>query len=100
MTDSWLTVRGDGVVLAVKALPGSRRNEVRGVDGGVLKVAVTAAPERGKANQALLTVLAEFLGTCESSLVLLRGRGSRLKQVLALKVDAETVKEKVARLKA
>ena len=43
----------DGVILLVRAQPGSRKNEIRGEQEGMLKVCVTQAPEKGKANKGL-----------------------------------------------
>src|SRR5437868_3236888 len=49
----------EGATFAVRAQPGGRKNAVRGVHDGCLKVSVTAAPEKGKANDAVLDVLCE-----------------------------------------
>ena len=62
--------------------PGARKDAVLGVHGGALKVSVTAPPERGKANEAVLALLAEILGVPASSLVLTSGAASRDKAIL------------------
>lgn len=51
----------DGATLAVKVVPGSSRDKIIGVLGEELKVATRAAPERGKANQAVANILAKAL---------------------------------------
>ena len=51
----------EGAVLAVRASPGAKRDEIRGEHDGALKVAVIQAPEKGKANQAVIELLAERL---------------------------------------
>ncbi len=48
--------------LQVKVVPGASRNRVAGRYGEGVKVQVTAPPEKGKANEAVLDVLAEWLG--------------------------------------
>ncbi len=48
-----LQPHAEGVILPVRAQPGSRRNELRGEQDGMLKVCVTQSPEKGKANKAL-----------------------------------------------
>ena len=53
---------GRSVKLTVKVVPKSSRNSIAGWVGDALKVCVTAAPERGKANAAVESVLAEALG--------------------------------------
>jgi len=95
---SYLQEKIGAVVLRVKALSGSNRDEVRGVDGGALKVAVTAPPEKGKANKALLAVLAEFLGVPRRDVAIIHGETSRDKRVEVAGVTAVQVEEKLAQL--
>ena len=52
----------EGWILRVRALPGARRNEVRGEQDGALKVCVTQVAEKGKANGALRDLLASRYG--------------------------------------
>lgn len=72
----------EGTVLAVTVVPHSPQNVVAGLRNGRLLVKVSAAPERGRANEAVLELIAEFLGTAPSALRLLRGQTSRNKFVL------------------
>jgi uncharacterized protein YggU (UPF0235/DUF167 family) len=69
LVESWL----DGASFLVKAHPGARREALSGSHAGMLKAEVTAAPERGKANQALIRLLARELGVPPSELILLQG---------------------------
>lgn len=96
---SYLQEKIGAVVLRVKALPGSKRDEVRGVDGGALKVAVAAPPEKGRANKALLAVLAEFFGVPRRDVVIISGEASRDKRVEVAGVTVVQVEEKLAQLK-
>ena len=77
-----LTPHRDGIVLGVKAQPGARRNQVVGEHAGALRVAVTAAPDKGKANEAIAKVLAVALGCKASNVVLVSGQTSRDKKFL------------------
>jgi hypothetical protein len=52
----------EGVVLPVRANPRGRRNELRIAEGGILRVSVTQAPEKGKANKAIIELLSRELG--------------------------------------
>jgi uncharacterized protein len=64
-------------------VPGTNatRSEVVGRYGGAWKLRVTAPPERGKANDATLELLADTLGLVTADLRLVSGHGSRDKTV-------------------
>jgi uncharacterized protein (TIGR00251 family) len=86
----------EGCVLPVRAQPGARRAGVQGEQNGALKVAVTAPPEDGRANQALLEVLREALGLKRSQVELLSGQTSRDKRFLIRGVDREELRRRLA----
>ena len=74
----------DGVRIAVKLTPGARAERIQGVsteaDGSaVLRVAVAAPPERGRANEALLRLLAKRWRLTRTSLSLVSGAAQRRK---------------------
>ncbi len=74
-----LTQDGDDVLLPIQAQPKARKNGVVGVHDGRLKVAVTQAPEKGKANKALVKVLATAFGLNNSRIELVTGATSSKK---------------------
>ncbi len=65
--------------LWVKVSPKAARNAINGWHGDVLKISVTAVPERGKANAAVQRLLAETLGLPLAAVVLRRGQSSAQK---------------------
>ena len=69
-----------GRLLDVRVTPGAARDDIREEDG-TLRVRVTVAPENGKANAAVLKLMAKALGVPKSRLTLLRGATSRNKQI-------------------
>jgi uncharacterized protein (TIGR00251 family) len=77
-----LTSTANGIILPVQAQPGGRKNGVTGVHAGRLKVSVTQAPERGKANKALVVVLADALGLKPAEIRLLSGETTSRKKFL------------------
>lgn len=77
-----LQSEGSGLLLPVQAQAGARRNAVVGLHAGRVKVAVTQAPEKGKANQELARVLAASLGLKKSQVKLHSGRTSSKKLFL------------------
>ena len=71
-------------LLAVRVTPKASRNEVTGLytaaDGSVsLSVKVTAAPDKGKANKAVINLLAKKLGVAKTTLTLVKGETDRNK---------------------
>ncbi len=80
----------DGIILSVKVIPKSRRDEIVGKVGESLKVKLTQAPERGKANKALIELLARVLNLRKSDIVLIKGEAARNK---LLKIKGITVSE-------
>jgi uncharacterized protein (TIGR00251 family) len=71
-----------GIRLAIKVTPNAGRDEITGFKDGVLQVKVAAAPEKGKANKALVDLLSERLGVRKSSITIIKGETSRNKVVL------------------
>lgn len=87
----------DGVILPVSAQAGGRKSAVRGCQDGILKVSVTQVAEKGKANQAIIRVLAEALGLRRSQIELIAGETSSKKRFL---IRGATLLEMQARLAA
>jgi uncharacterized protein (TIGR00251 family) len=67
--------------LRLRVAPGAGRAGIVGRHGDAWKLRVTSAPERGRANAAVLRLLAETLGLPERSVVLVAGHASRDKVV-------------------
>ena len=77
-----ITEHVEGFVLPVRAQPGARKAGILGEQAGALKVAVTAPPEDGRANKALVEALREALGLKRSQVELLSGPAGRDKRFL------------------
>jgi len=71
----------DGVTFAVRVTPRAKRNALAGVRGESLKVQVTAPPEDGRANEAVIELLAETLGVKRRQVGIVSGASSRDKVV-------------------
>ncbi|MEE2860688.1 MAG: DUF167 domain-containing protein [Pseudomonadota bacterium] len=69
-----------GAVLTLRVTPRARRNAVQ-LQGDVLRVHVTAVPEDGRANRAVLKLLAGALSVAPSRLTVIRGDTARDKLV-------------------
>lgn len=80
----WLTRTPAGYQLRIRLTPKAARDDIDGQetagDGQTrLKVRVRAVPEKGKANKALIALLAKRCGVARTRIRLLSGETSRLK---------------------
>jgi uncharacterized protein (TIGR00251 family) len=71
----------DGCTLSVRVHPGARRNGVTGTHDGAIKISLTTPPADGRANEALIALLAERLRLPKSRISLLSGATSRTKLI-------------------
>jgi len=71
----------DGCTLSVRVHPGAPKNGVTGVHADALKIALTAPPVDGKANEALIAFLAHALRLPRARIALVSGLTSRAKMI-------------------
>lgn len=86
----------EGVILQVRAQPRASRTCLRGFSEGALKVALTAPPEKGRANRQCLEVLAEALGLKPRALSVVSGEKARLKEIKIKGISASEARERIA----
>jgi uncharacterized protein (TIGR00251 family) len=85
-----------GVILPVRAQPGARRSAITGEHNNMLKISVTAPPDKGKANQAIAEVLCAALSLADSQVELLSGATSRTKRFLVHSVAIEELQQRIS----
>ncbi|MBI5873788.1 MAG: DUF167 domain-containing protein [Candidatus Omnitrophica bacterium] len=68
------------MLVDIKVIPKSSRNMIK-VEAGRLKVYLTVAPEKGKANQALVELVAEYYKVKKHQVRIVKGAHSALKVV-------------------
>jgi uncharacterized protein (TIGR00251 family) len=91
-----ISPHAEGALLAVRAQPGSRKNAVLGEHGDALKVAVTAPPEDGRANAALVELLRDWLRLKRSQVELAGGATNRNKTFLIRGLTVEELRALIA----
>lgn len=91
-----LTSDGDRVLLPVRVQPAAGREAIEGEHAGRLKVALTAPPEKGKANKALVRLLAKQLGLSRTAVALVSGQTSRDKLLSVAGMSVESLAERLA----
>jgi len=70
-----------GMTIKVRLLPRSSREEVVGKEGELYRIKVTAPPVDGKANAALVKLLAKKLRVPKQNIAILSGDASRVKTI-------------------
>jgi uncharacterized protein (TIGR00251 family) len=75
------SIEGGLLRLLIKAVPGSSKNALAGVQDGRLKIRIAAAPENGRANEELRSFLAKLLRIPKKEVSLAAGEKSRLKTI-------------------
>lgn len=85
-----------GVSFAVKVQPRAKKNAITGVLGDALKLALTAPPVEGKANQAVIEFFADWFQIGRSQVTITSGQTSRNKVVRVTGLAAGQVKELLA----
>jgi uncharacterized protein (TIGR00251 family) len=86
MVPAWCFQHGDSLRLSVYVQPGAATSGVVGEHDGALKLKLKAPPVDGKANEALMSLIADLLGVGRRDVSLLQGASSR-KKLLAVKTD-------------
>jgi uncharacterized protein (TIGR00251 family) len=81
MESSFAQDVADGCTLSVRVHPGARKNGVTGVHADALKIALTAPPADGKANEALIAFVADALRVPRARIVIVSGLTSRAKMI-------------------
>ena len=79
--------------LSVKVVPGSSRNQIVGWLGDALKIKVMAPAEKGKANEAVIALLAETLGIGTDAIQIESGHASPSKVIAITGMDVEALKK-------
>ena len=83
-------------VLKVKVAPGAGKDEVQGWMGDTLKLRVSAPPEKGRTNRAVVALLARTLSAGRNRIVIVAGAGSRRKRVRIEGLSREELRERIA----
>jgi uncharacterized protein (TIGR00251 family) len=85
------------VRISVKVVPGSSRDCIAGWLGDTLRVRVTAAPERGKANAAVEALLDRELGLARGSARIVAGQTSPRKIVEVIGLPRAEIERRLAK---
>jgi uncharacterized protein (TIGR00251 family) len=83
------------VGFAVKVQPRARKNAITGMVGDALKLALTAPPVDGRANEACIEFFANLLAVPRSSVTIASGETSRNKVIRVAGLSADEVRRRL-----
>lgn len=84
-----------GIVFTVKVVPASSRTTVCGLLDDMVKIKVSAAPEKGKANKCLVDFLAKQLGVKKNAVNIISGKTCAVKSVRVIGISIEQLSNKL-----
>lgn len=87
----WIRREPGAVTLDVKVQPRASRDAVVGIQAERLRIALTAPPVDGAANEALVAFVARALGVAKRDVEIVRGTTGRLKTIRVRGVDGDAV---------
>ena len=88
---NWFKQTAEGVVINLRVVPRSSRNEICGVIGDALKIRLRAPPLEGKANKALVEFLSWEFEVSKKNISFLSGETCRTKRILISGITAAEV---------
>ena len=95
MSNPKIEESSDGVVLTVKVVPGASRTALCGLHGEAVKVRISAAPEKGKANKSLCEFISKLLGVKKNTVSVISGQTSPMKRICISGISKERLLNKL-----
>jgi uncharacterized protein (TIGR00251 family) len=86
---------GDMMTIEIKVQPNAKRSEIVVGQDGRVYVKVAAPPREGRANQAVVELIAERLGIRKSAVTIMRGHGSRNKALAIEGLGPEEIQRRL-----
>ena len=93
--DDFFQIKEDVLLLKTKIVPRSSKDEIRGVEDKVLKIAVSAPPVEGKANKRCISFLAHYFGVAPSQVEITSGIKSKNKLIKICGIQPQEFEEKL-----
>ena len=88
----------NGIQIRVRASPRSAKDLVEGIEGDYIKIRLRAIPEKGKANEAIIKILAKFFDIAPTKISIISGQTSRIKTVEIISHDIHEIEKKIKEL--
>ena len=96
--DSFYSEQNDGILLKIKAVPNSSKNEICGLIGDALKIKIKAPALENKANEELVKFLSKLLKIPKSAITIKSGDTSKLKTLYINGCSIDKIKDVCANI--
>ncbi len=90
-----LRQRGEAVAFRVRLVPRASRNKITDIQGGVVRIQLTAPPVDGAANEALVAFLSSVLRVAKRDVEIVSGQTAREKVVSVSGLSPEEVEARL-----
>jgi uncharacterized protein (TIGR00251 family) len=85
----------NAIAFSVKVVPRSSKTALAGILGGMLKIKLAAAPEKGEANESLIEFLADTLDVKKNAVKITSGQTSPVKTIQIAGVSEKILLDKL-----
>ncbi len=96
MSRTFISDNGNDAYLSVYVQPGASADRIEGEYNAMLKVRISAPPEKGKANKALIRLLSATLGIPKSGVTVVKGETCRAKQLKLNGISAAEIEKRIS----
>lgn len=93
MCELFFKEQDTGIILKIKAVPNSSKNEICGLFDGALKVKIKAPAVENKANEELVKFFSKLLKIPKTSIILKSGGSSKLKTLYIADCTIDKIKD-------
>lgn len=92
-----ITSKGDACSFSISVKTSSKNSLIAGEQNGILKIEVTAPPVEGKANGAVIKLIAQSLDVAPSRVSIVAGQKSKKKRIVVSGIDPASIARLVDR---
>ena len=96
--DDCFKIRGNNIIIKVKIIPGSSKNEIIGAYNNALKIIITAPPVEDKANKKCIAYLAKYFDVVKSKIEIISGKHSKNKLIKIYDISQKKFLDKIEKI--
>ena len=96
--NDYFKITGNDIVIQVKIIPGSSKNEIHGVYNNTLKISITTPPVEGKANKKCIAYLAKYFNKAKSKIEIISGKTSKNKLIKIYDISQKDFLDKIEKI--